>query len=262
MIWILAIGLLLRLVVLSRFPFFTDEAIYTYWARSIVDGSLSPFIPLFDGKTVLFVWATGLLIKLSVPVLMAGRIISAFSYLGTGLFVYLIARQLIPKQAKLALLLYTLNPFAVFFERMAIMDPLMSCIMAGAVYFFIKKKSLLTGVLLMLAFLTKPTAQLLFFFMVPVSVLLLFRKKRTLLDLVLISAPILFVFWLLSTSSGYSAYQHKNMEFIYSLDTHWQILLRNGFANMQRLGIQLLWFMSPLILLPLAMGLKRSLMSF
>ncbi|PJE63525.1 hypothetical protein COU89_02855 [Candidatus Roizmanbacteria bacterium CG10_big_fil_rev_8_21_14_0_10_45_7] len=264
MLSVLTVGFLLRLILLNHYPFFTDEAIYTYWARSIYDGSLSPFIPLFDGKTVLFVWATSALIALKVPVMLAGRIVSALSFLGTGYFVFHIAKRLIPGRERLALVLYALNPFALFFERMAIMDPLMTTGVMASVYYFIEllhahKKRVLyaagTGLLLALAFLTKPTAQILFFYGAALLPLLLLRKKITVIESALIVLPTIGAFLLMATSSGYDAYRHKNMEFVYSLDTHYMILLRNGMSNYVRLGSELLWFMSPLIGIPLIMGM-------
>ncbi|MCR4326258.1 MAG: glycosyltransferase family 39 protein [Candidatus Roizmanbacteria bacterium] len=264
MLSVLTLGFILRLLFLNHYPFFTDEAIYTYWARSIYDGSLSPFIPLFDGKTVLFVWATSALIALHVPVMLAGRIVSALSFLGTGYFVYHIAKRLIPGRERLALLLYALNPFALFFERMAIMDPLMTTGMMASIYYCIellhahKQRAWYaasTGILLALAFLTKPTAQILFFFMAALIPLLLVKKKITLIESLIVLLPTIGIFLLMATSSGYDAYRHKNMEFVYSLDTHYLILLRNGMTNYARLGSELLWFMSPLIGIPLIMGI-------
>lgn len=264
MLSILALGFLLRILLLNHYPFFTDEAIYTYLARSIYDGSLSPFIPLFDGKTVLFVWATSALIALHVPVMLAGRILSAVSFVGTGYFVFYIARRLIPRSERLALVLYALNPFALFFERMAIMDPLMTTGMMASVYCFIEllhahKQRLAyaaaTGLLLALAFLAKPTAQILFFALVVLLPLLIIRKKLTITQSLLIVLPTIGVFLLMATSSGYDAYRHKNMEFVYSLGTHYMILLRNGMSNYARLGSELLWFMSPLIGIPLIIGI-------
>lgn len=118
----------LRLINLDIIPVFVDEAIYIRWAQIMKNEPTLRFIPLSDGKQPLFMWLIIPALKLFNDPVIAGRIISIFSGFGTVIGIatlsYLLTRNLVI--SSLSYLLYSLTPFFVFFDRMALVDSLLS----------------------------------------------------------------------------------------------------------------------------------------
>jgi len=262
--FIILVGFLLRTVNLHSFPFFTDEAIYTYWASAIGNGTLRPFIPIHDGKTVLFVWTLIPLLKLDISPFLAGRLISAFSFPVSAFFLWLIARLLFGKKyAWIPVLLYAVNPFSVFFDRMAIMDPLITTFMLASIYSLLKtveKGSLrwasAAGLLLALSFLSKPTVQLLLPFYAIAGLYMLWRfRKRGLYAGILLLSPTLIAYGAIMLTSGAHAYRAKSKEFVYPLMTAWRILFNNMVANIPNILAGLRSFLTPLLGIYVVMGI-------
>ena len=125
-ILILALGL--RLYNLTYLPIFADEAIYIHWAQVMRAESTLRFLPLSDGKPPLFMWTMIPFFKIISDPLVAGRLVSVFSGLGTmsgvGFLTWLLFKS--KKQTLLAILTYSLLPFVVFFDRMALVDSMLS----------------------------------------------------------------------------------------------------------------------------------------
>ncbi|MCR4329324.1 MAG: glycosyltransferase family 39 protein [Candidatus Roizmanbacteria bacterium] len=256
-------GFLLRILWLSHFPVFTDEAIYAHWAQGLVNGTLSPFISISDGKTPLFIWAIAAVVKLGIPYTLAGRILSACGFIGTALFIYLLSKKTMKGfWIVVPTFLYALSPFTLFFERMGLMDSLLTFFSTGFLYFtylFLTKKNsmyrvLLASLFLSLAFMTKPSALLFVYTSTLIPLLYIFIDKKKALYSLLLVIPTLFILFLLSRSSGFSAYSFKNMEFTYPLTTDWQILLNNLIMNIKTLAPAFaLYFLPVLILFPFAL---------
>src|SRR3990167_11294736 len=125
---ILAIGLFLRIVKLTYLPVFVDEAIYIRWSQIMINEATLRFLPLSDGKQPLFMWADMAFLKLFADPLFAGRFLSTVTGLGTLVGIYVSSYYLFksPKVSLLAGLLYALSPFAVFFDRLALVDSMLS----------------------------------------------------------------------------------------------------------------------------------------
>ncbi|MDP3994323.1 MAG: glycosyltransferase family 39 protein [bacterium] len=125
---ILGLGLGLRLYQLTLLPVFVDEAIYIRWAQVMKAESTLRFLPLSDGKQPLFMWLVIPFLKFISDPLFAGRIVSVFSGMLTLVGIFLLSYQLF-KSRKVALIssfLYAISPYAVFFDRMALADSLLS----------------------------------------------------------------------------------------------------------------------------------------
>jgi hypothetical protein len=174
--WILTSTLLLafalRLINLTLLPIFYDEANYLRWAKQTVDkGDLS--IALNEVST-LQVWLIALFYKLSPSALWIGRFVSV----GVGLLLvalcYRLAWQLYGNKdiARLAALLYAVIPYALFHDRVAQNDGLLSLFVALVIWLSVRgierpslKYTLPLILAFGLAFLTKRSGIL--FFVVP-----------------------------------------------------------------------------------------------
>jgi len=127
-IGIILLGLILRLYNLDLIPIFGDEAIYIRWAQVMrVEPGLR-FVPLSDGKQPLFMWLTIPFLKILSDPLVAGRMVSVLSGLGSLIGVYVLSRVLFKshKASLIASLFYAISPFSVFFDRMALADSLLT----------------------------------------------------------------------------------------------------------------------------------------
>lgn len=118
----------LRLPSLTRIPVFVDEAIYIRWSQIMRNEPSLRFLPLSDGKQPLFMWATMPSLKLFSDPLVAGRMVSVvagvMSLFGIAFFTYILTQNFF--LASLSSLIYAVLPFSVFFDRMALVDSLLS----------------------------------------------------------------------------------------------------------------------------------------
>lgn len=125
---ILFISIVVRLYNLTAFPIFADEAIYIRWAQVMRAVPSLRFLPLSDGKQPLFMWLVIPALKLFSDPLYAGRIVSVASGIGTLFGIFFLTNYLFKsiKVSLIAALIYTVTPFAVFFDRMALSDSLLA----------------------------------------------------------------------------------------------------------------------------------------
>ena len=223
-----------RLYNILLLPIFTDESIYIYWAKTIVTTHAHWLISLSDGKPPLLVWMISLLL-IALPshlYLLAGRLPSVFSGLLAVIAIYKLTYILFKskKASYIAMLLYTIIPFTLFYDRMALFDSLLCSMLLWTVYFSIKtaytlqyKDALLWGVFLGFSFLAKPPA-LLFLFFTPFCFFLFANKKKIWINkkrlLFLVGLPIfisLFIDNLQRLSGAYALMEIKNRQFQYPL---------------------------------------------
>jgi len=201
---ILALFFLLRLYGLTIIPVFADEAIYIRWAQVMRAEPTLRFLPLFDGKQPLFMWLVIPFLKLISDPLVAGRMVSVFGGLGTLVGIFLLTLSLIRKAsvALIAALLYAIVPFAVFFDRMALADSLLSCFGVWILYsgvLLVQYQRLdfamITGMVLGGAFLTKSPAQF-FAVLLPTAYLLRISFSKKIKQICLISLIKQVALWL------------------------------------------------------------------
>lgn len=182
---VLILGLTLRLIHLTILPVFCDEAIYIRWAQIMSSEPTLRFLPLSDGKQPLYMWILMFYVKRLSDPLFAGRLLSAVSGIGSmiGLFflTYYIFKSKI--SALFASILWALSPLSLFFDRMALVDSMLTCFGIWILLLsLIMAKNLrldvamVAGFVLGLASLTKSPA-LFFAALIPVAIILLKKPK-------------------------------------------------------------------------------------
>lgn len=116
-----------RLPNLTVQPIFADEAIYVRWAQVMRAEPTLRFLPLSDGKTPLFMWALMPMLKVIDDPLYAGRLLSVICGLFTLIGVFFLGIKFFNKRVGLwAAFLIAVTPYIVFFDRMALVDTMLS----------------------------------------------------------------------------------------------------------------------------------------
>lgn len=124
MFGILALFLATRLINLDKFPIFSDEGIYIHWAKTAWHDANWRFISLTDGKQPLQTWGTIPFLKLFPNnALLAGRLFAvSMGLFGlTGMFT-LLFYAFGKKAALIGSLIFILNPYFLFYDRLALVD--------------------------------------------------------------------------------------------------------------------------------------------
>lgn len=127
-ILVIALYFFTRFYNLNLIPVFVDEAIYVRWGQVMKNEPTLRFLPLQDGKQPLFMWIEMPMFKVFSDPLVAGRAVSIFAGFGTLLgistFLYLVTKS--RRASLIGAVLYTLVPYTMFFDRMALVDGLLS----------------------------------------------------------------------------------------------------------------------------------------
>ena len=190
---ILGLGLGLRLYRLTLLPVFVDEAIYIRWAQVMGAEPTLRFLPLSDGKQPLFMWILMFYVRRLSDPLFAGRILSVVSGIGTMLGIFAVSFLLFKNKlvSLIAVVLYALSPFTLFFDRLALVDSMLAAFGIWILFFGILTAqtlrldvAMITGFMLGGAFLTKSPA--IFFVLLLPAVGVFVRKPRDLIKLALL----------------------------------------------------------------------------
>jgi tetratricopeptide (TPR) repeat protein len=169
-----ALYLLTRLLHLTRLPVFLDEAMHLDWAfRTAATGQL---VGHTDGGRYLPIWAYAALATGAADPLRVARLCSVAAGIATVLGVAWLGRLLDSPQAGiLAAFLYVAAPFTLLYDRMALVDSLLSALVVHALVFAVRwtrsagrRWAVGLGVILGAAGLTKLSGLLLF--VVPAAV--------------------------------------------------------------------------------------------
>lgn len=164
---VLGIAFGIRIYHLTLLPIFVDEAIYVRWAQVMSTEATLRFLPLSDGKQPLYMWVLMFVIKRFSDPLFVGRLISVFTGLGTILGVFVLSYLLFKNKyvSLVSTFLYAISPFSVFFDRMALVDSMLSMFVTWtAIFGFLTPKykrldlAMITGFALGFALLTKSPA--------------------------------------------------------------------------------------------------------
>jgi len=162
-----------RLVDLAGLPVFYDEADYTVVAIALGRAPLhtNPFLLMtYWGVPPLYTWVAAWPATAAANPLLAARLVSVVVGL-VGLPAVLWCGWAVGGRSTglLAGLFYVVSPFLLFFQRMALVDPLLTTVSAYALAATIEmvrqphmRAALLLGICLSLAVLTKATGPLLF----------------------------------------------------------------------------------------------------
>lgn len=239
---ILALFLLTRLYNIKIIPIFTDEAIYSYWSQIALNDPQNRYASLEDGKQPLFTWFAAISQKFIEDPLVASRMVSVFAGLGSLVGIYLLAKTLFnSKVALLSSLAYTLLPFTLVYDRLALFDSLLTMFGIYSVFLtlLIAKNprldfALLNGAAIGLGLITKST-MVFFLYLLPISLLLfpLKAKKKTLLftkwlgltALTVVIAQLIYNS--LRLAPLFYQIERKNLEFIRST----QAVIKNPFEH-------------------------------
>jgi len=181
----IAFYFLLRIPNLNIIPVFVDEAIYVRWSQVMRSESSLRFLPMSDGKQPLFMWATIPFFKFIDDPLLAARTLSVFTGLGSLVGSAFLAFLLFgnPVIAALTAMIYSLLPFTVFFDRMALADSMLAMFgvwTLGLSVLFVKTlrldHAMFLGFVLGGGLLTKSPA-IIFYSWLLVAVVVFFRAK-------------------------------------------------------------------------------------
>jgi len=207
--WVILVGLgilivafALRLFHLTIIPVFADEAIYIRWSQIMASEPTLRFLPLSDGKQPLFMWILMLFVKRLSDPLFAGRLLSAVSGIGSMIGLFFLTYYIFKSKtsALLAVVLWAISPLSLFFDRMALVDSMLTCFGIWTLFLSLitadtlrLDMAMLSGFALGFAGLTKSPA-LFFAALIPVSVILLKKPKDLLkyVSLLLITYVIAF----------------------------------------------------------------------
>lgn len=209
---ILLLAIFLRIYNLFSIPIFADEAIYIRWAQVMRAESTLRFLPLSDGKQPLFMWMVIPFLKVLSDPLVAGRMVSIFSGLATMTGIFFLTQRLSRSRyiALLASFFYAISPFSVFFDRMALVDSMLSMFGIWSLYFAVLTvqelrldTAMLTGFALGGGWLTKSPG-LFFLLMLPATGLLVSWEKD--LKGKLIHVVKLFSLWFVSWGISIALY--------------------------------------------------------
>lgn len=165
-------------------PIFADEAIYIRWAQVIRAEPTLRFLPVSDGKTPLFMWTMVPFLKFIDDPLLAGRLLSVISGAFTLLGVFFLSKKVFNRRTAFwAGLLYVIIPYTVFFDRMALVDSMLSAFTVWLIYFALwvvrslrLDLSMILGYLLGGAILTK-TPGMFNFLLLPLTAIGFRREK-------------------------------------------------------------------------------------
>lgn len=256
---ILGLGLTLRLINLTILPVFADEAIYIRWSQVMVNEPTLRFLPLSDGKQPLFMWILMFLVNRFSDPLFIGRLVSVTAGAGTmiGIFVlsYILFRNRVA--SLVAAFIYSLSPFTFFFDRMALVDSMLT--MFGiwtSVFAVLTAKTLrldwamITGFFLGCALLTKSPA--LFFVILLPATLILAKKK---INLVLLFIPTLLIAFgmynILRLGPNFHLLNSRTSDYIFPISHIWQNP-KDPFIFYFDRSFEWIWAMGPWPLLLLA----------
>jgi 4-amino-4-deoxy-L-arabinose transferase-like glycosyltransferase len=193
---ILALAVFLRLYNLTILPVFADEAIYIRWAQIMANEPSLRFLPLSDGKQPLFMWIAMFVVSRFQDPLFAGRFVSGMAGMGTIVSLFLLTFYFFKSQkaAFLAALFWAISPFGIFYDRMALVDSMLTMfgvwtLFLGVVTAKTKRldMAMLTGFALGFAALTKSSA--LFFAVLLPATFIFAKNRKDLFKLILLLIP-------------------------------------------------------------------------
>lgn len=218
----------LRFYHLTILPVFADEAIYIRWSQVMKAEETLRFLPLSDGKEPLFMWIMIPFFKFIHDPLFAGRSVSVLSGFGTLLGITYLS-WLLFKSKKVSLgaaLIYAVTPFAFFFDRLSLVDSMLSCFGIWTFIFaylaFTKERldfAMIAGFALGGAWLTKSPA--LFFALMLPSLWLFVKNPKSLLKVIpltLVTVGIGYGFYnILRLGPNFSLIASRNLDYVWPI---------------------------------------------
>ncbi len=269
---------IIHLIKLESLPVFADEAIYIRWAQLILDDAKQYWIfPLNDGKTPLFIWTMVPMLRLVENQLFAGRFVSIIIGLFQTIVLGIITWKLTKDKFSTCwvMLLTSILPFWFFYQRMALMDSLLTFWLSLSILIVMEmsEKAILfqkklqasskyvvgLGIVLFLAIWTKLPAVLFLLALIPISLLNKQKQNRNyLITLGLTFAGIslsLVLFVATSILPAFSQLFSRGGDFLYSIPDFltggWKVLFFNSGLTTQ----SIIYYLSPLVAISPIVGL-------
>ena len=223
---IIILFFLLRLPNLTIWPIFADEAIYLRWAQVMRNEPTLRFLPLSDGKQPFYMWIAMASLRFFADPLFGGRLISVFAGFGSLVGIMFLTWQLFKnkKTVFLAGLFLAVTPYFVFFDRLALVDSLLTCfgIWTFLLAILLARNqrldlAMITGLILGLALITKSPA-LFFALFLPVTILFKDPKKPwwRLIGLWLVAYGFGFAIYnLLRLGPGFEMIAIRNRDYVF-----------------------------------------------
>lgn len=227
LILVVVIGLafFLRFYNLTLLPVFADEAIYIRWSQIMANEATLRFLPLSDGKQPLYMWVLMFFIRHFSDPLFVARLVSVVSGIGTLVGVFALSYVLFKNKfvSLVSSFVYSLSPFLVFFDRMALVDSMLSFFGVWAVFFAVLTSktrrldlAIFTGFSLGFMLLTKSPA---IFFVILLPFTWFLSKKKYLLNLISLYVVSLLVaygmYGILHLGPNYHLLGLRNMDYVY-----------------------------------------------
>lgn len=237
-----------RLINIMGLPLFTDEAIYVRWSQIAHQDAAWRFISLTDGKQPLFIWIAMNIMRRVTDPLLAARLVSVFAGFATLIGITLLTLEIFKKKRNggiinqifghllenkriglIVAILYVLYPFALVYDRMALYDSLVACVMVWALFIEVLlvryvrlDLALILGVVMGSAVLTK-TSGFFSLYLLPFS-LLIFDFKKTgwrkkivewMIYAIIAGAVAYIIYMVLRLSPFFYIVDEKNALFVY-----------------------------------------------
>jgi len=168
--FLILLGFGLRLVLLDRFRFHQDEALYSFWALNFLHDD-PQFLEHWIDKPPLFIWLLAYCLKALGATEASARLLNiGISILTIPVVAAIAKRAWTPAAGVVAATVFALNPFAISYSPTAFTDPLL--VLAGVCSLFAAQSSrpFLAGLCLGAAIMTKQ--QGVFFVPLTLSVLI------------------------------------------------------------------------------------------
>jgi hypothetical protein len=244
----LLVFLAMRLTNLTEFPLNVDERRHIIRAQiTVAEGDI--FIGLRESLKQLYIWLLALMLPFMRDHILAARLVTVLTGVGTAAVCYKLGQSLYDSRriGMLAALFYLIIPMALFYDRLAYTDPLLTMLMGISILLSFQlwriptiKWAIALGVVFGLAALTKVYAAL--YYPAPVLVwFFLYRNNgiRHPLKLLAIVYGTAFMLWLPIFIVGFSIFQEDHTQkLITDLPTaSWQqVVASNTAATVDWLG--------------------------
>jgi len=152
---LMVVGFLLRIALLTTFPFREDEAIYSFWALHIT--RVDPLmLTVWPDKPPVFLWLLGGTVSILGAGDVQARLLNIAVSILTVAVIAATARRLWGKKtALIGTLFFVLNPFAISFSATAFTDPLLVLFGVLAFHAAVTRRPFWAGIWLAFAIMTK-----------------------------------------------------------------------------------------------------------
>lgn len=211
----------MRIVNLTDLPIAVDEWRHIIRAEvTLTDGDI--FIGMREGFKQLYVWLVAVVLPFFQDHIYASRLVSVLAGGVTGILCYKLGQVLYDSQRVgwLAALIYLVSPMALFYDRLALSDTLLTMFVAIGLLFSFQlwrqptsKWAVALGIVFGLGALTKAYAAL--YYPAPILFWLLLGRDirwRQIFNLLIVVYGIAFIFWLPIFITGFNIFQDDHAQ--------------------------------------------------